>query len=71
VRDVAIRPGGIALGQFLKFADLADSGGMAKVLLADGVVRVNDEVETRRGRRLVAGDVVGVDGSAAVRVVEG
>lgn len=70
MRDVAIRPGGIALGQFLKFAEFADSGGMAKMLLADEMVRVNDEVETRRGRRLVAGDVVTVQGSEPVRVAE-
>lgn len=69
VREVAIRPGGIALGQFLKFAEFADSGGMAKALLADGVVQVNGEVETRRGRRLAGGDIVGVDGDD-VRIVE-
>lgn len=71
MREVAIRPGGIALGQFLKFAALADTGGMAKMLLVDGAVRVNDQVETRRGRRLAAGDVVAVEGADAVRVVEG
>jgi len=48
----------IRLGQFLKLADLVDTGADAKTLVADGKVSVNDEVETRRGRRLVAGDVV-------------
>ncbi len=50
----------IKLGQFLKLADLVDSGHEAKPLLAAGMVRVNDEVETRRGRQLVPGDVVAI-----------
>ena len=48
----------IRLGQFLKLADLVDTGADAKGLLAQGLVRVNGDVETRRGRQLVAGDVV-------------
>jgi ribosome-associated protein len=48
----------IRLGQFLKLADLLDTGADAKGLLAQGLVRVNGEVETRRGRQLAAGDLV-------------
>ena len=48
----------IRLGQFLKLANLVESGAEAKPLIADGAVRVNGEVETRRGRQLVKGDVV-------------
>ena len=48
----------IRLGQFLKLADLVESGGDLKPLLAEGLVKVNDEVETRRGRQLSRGDVV-------------
>ncbi len=51
----------IRLGQFLKLADLADSGAQARELIAEGEVRVNDEVELRRGRQLQAGDRVSVD----------
>jgi ribosome-associated protein len=69
VRDVAVRPGGIALGQLLKFAGLADTGGDAKALLAAGAVAVNGAVEERRGRALAEGDVVEVDGQEPVRVV--
>jgi len=68
VRDVEVRPGGIALGQLLKFAGLVDTGGDAKALLAAGDVAVNGTVETRRGRTLVAGDVVEVAGQEPVRV---
>lgn len=48
----------IRLGQFLKLADLVESGGDLKPLLAEGLVKVNNEVETRRGRQLSRGDVV-------------
>jgi len=60
-RTVRIREDSIRLGQFLKLADLVDAGSDAKPLLAQGKVRVNDQVETRRGRRLVKGDVVALD----------
>ncbi len=53
-------PEGTTLGQALKAASLVASGGEAKVLIQAGEVTVNGEVETRRGRRLEAGDVVEV-----------
>jgi ribosome-associated protein len=58
VRDVSITEDGIRLGQLLKLAGLVDSGADAKNVLAEGAVRVNGEVETRRGRQLRRGDVV-------------
>ena len=67
VVDVAIRDESIRLGQFLKLANLIESGSDAKPLLADGQVSVNGEVETRRGRQLVAGDVVDVSFNALGR----
>ena len=67
LRDVAVS-GEIRLGQFLKLAELVETGSQGKELIAAGEVIVNDEVETRRGRQLVDGDVVqAVD--QAVRVV--
>jgi ribosome-associated protein len=51
---------GTTLGQALKASNLVGSGGEAKVLVQGGEVRVNGEVETRRGRKLRAGDVVEV-----------
>lgn len=51
-------PKKIKLDQFLKFKNLVGSGGEAKVLIQDGQVQVNDAIETRRGRKLVPGDVV-------------
>ena len=53
-------PSGITLGQALKAANVVGTGGEAKVLIQYGEVLVNGEVETRRGRKLEAGDVVEV-----------
>jgi len=61
-RHVPISGENIRLGQFLKLANAIDSGADAKALLADERVAVNGEVETRRGRQLVQGDTVTVDG---------
>ena len=63
--DVPIREESIRLGQFLKLADLAETGSDAKELIAAGEVLVNGEPETRRGRQLRAGDVVELDGRSA------
>jgi ribosome-associated protein len=66
-REVAITAGMIRLGQLLKLSGLADTGGEARELVSEGAVRVNGEVETRRGRQLHSGDVVELDGES-VRV---
>lgn len=58
VEDIEVGPEGIRLGQLLKLTGLALTGGETKVLLGEGVVRVNGELETRRGARLRPGDVV-------------
>lgn len=60
VEVVAISDEVIRLGQFLKLANLVDSGADARELVAEGEVTVNGETETRRGRQLGRGDVVGV-----------
>jgi ribosome-associated protein len=65
--DVPIRDDSIRLGQFLKLANLIESGSDAKTVTADGLVTVNGDVETRRGRQLVKGDVVTL-GSQSARV---
>ncbi|MEV6491995.1 RNA-binding S4 domain-containing protein [Actinoplanes sp. NPDC051633] len=65
MRDVRIDGDMIRLGQFLKIADLVDTGGEGKVLITSGDVRVNGEVDLRRGRQLRRGDVVEVMGRTA------
>jgi ribosome-associated protein len=68
--DVPIRDESIRLGQFLKLANLVESGSEAKPLIQDGHVQVNGEVDTRRGRQLVRGDIVTVAGRSAKVVDE-
>lgn len=46
----------ITLGQFLKFADIIESGGEAKPFLANNIVVINGEQDNRRGRKLRSGD---------------
>ena len=70
VDDVPIREEMIRLGQFLKLANLVEHGGEAKEVIAAGEVRVNGEVDTRRGRQLHVGDVVELHGQAARPVSE-
>jgi ribosome-associated protein len=67
VRDLPIRGESIRLGQALKLSGLAESGGQARALVEQGVVTVNAEVETRRGRQLRHGDVVAL-GDEAMRI---
>jgi len=54
----------IKLDQFLKLTGSVETGGQAKLLIQGGEVLVNDEIETRRGRKLKPGDVVVVDGES-------
>jgi ribosome-associated protein len=58
----------ITLGQFVKLAGWAGSGGDAKQLVAAGEVRVNGEVEPRRGHKLTPGDAVESQGRLATVV---
>jgi ribosome-associated protein len=60
----------IKLDQFLKLAQIVMTGGEAKVMIHEGMVKVNGEVETRRGRKLRDGDRVEVDGEELVVQVE-
>ena len=62
-RSVRIKPPYITLGQFLKFEGIVDEGFLAKPFLAENVVLVNGERDTRRGRKLYPGDLVEADGT--------
>ena len=67
MHEVPISGDMIRLGQLLKLAGAVDSGADVRPLLADGLVTVNGEVETRRGRQLHAGDVITLE-AISVRV---
>lgn len=61
---IKLREEFIKLGQALKAANLVDSGVTAKIVIQDGEVKVNGEVDTRRGRKLYNGDLVEYDGKS-------
>lgn len=55
-------PKKLCLDQFLKLSWVVETGGHAKFMIQNGEVKVNGQVETRRRRKLVAGDVVEIGG---------
>jgi ribosome-associated protein len=70
--DIEIDGDAIRLGQLLKFANLVAGGGDAKALIAGGLVKVDGELEDRRGRQVGIGSLVEVDlptGRQELRVV--
>ncbi len=52
----------IKLGQAIKAAGLVESGVEAKIVIQDGLVKVNGNVETQRGKKLVGGEIIFFDG---------
>ena len=66
MEEISVGADGIRLGQLLKLANLVESGGEVRPLLAQGAVTVNGAVETRRGAQLRSGDVVAVGESGII-----
>jgi len=58
MKEILIKSEFIKLDQLLKFADLVDSGGLAKLFIKDGKVKVNGEVCTQRGRKIYENYIV-------------
>lgn len=69
MEEIKLREDYIKLGQALKAANLVDSGVMAKLVIQDGQVTVNGEVEYQRGKKLVDGDIVSFDGET-IKIVK-
>jgi len=61
-KKIEIESAYITLGQFLKLADLIDSGSQAKFFLSENEVLVNQELEQRRGRKLYKEDQIEIAG---------
>jgi ribosome-associated protein len=68
IEEIPIRDSMIRLGQLLKLANLVEDGVEAAELIKNGLVKVNGEIDDRRGRQLHNGDTVTVNGQT-VRVV--
>ena len=69
--EVPIRDETIRLGQLLKLAGVVDDGAMAREVIERGLVLVNGEVDTRRGRQVRPGDVVTFEAETLNVVAEG
>ena len=63
MESIRIRDEFIKLGQAMKLAGLSEEGSDAKMAIQEGKVQVNGETETRRGRKLYAGDVFSYGGT--------
>ena len=59
--EIKVNPPFIKLEQFLKFGNIAATGGMAKLMICDGIVAVNGEICLMRGKKLYNNDVVQVN----------
>lgn len=66
MKEIKIKDEYITLGQLLKLANMVNSGTEAKLVINDGLVLVNDEIETRRGRKIRCGDIVVFDGQSII-----
>lgn len=69
-QPISIRDDSIRLGQLLKLAGLAEDGFHAKELVENGMVKVNGDIETRRGKQLHVGDVVALGDESVVVAAE-
>lgn len=65
MEEITIRNGDefIKLGQAIKAAGFVESGVEAKIVIQDGLVKVNGKVETQRGKKLVDGEIVEFEGN--------
>lgn len=63
-KDIEIRSEPVELYKILKFENVCTSGGEAKMLIADGQVMVNGVVETRKRKKISAGDVISCGGES-------
>lgn len=68
MRMVEIEEEPIELYKILKFENMVQSGGEAKFVIAKGLVRVNGEIETRKRKKIVPGDIIEFEGET-VRII--
>ena len=69
MKNIGISTEYITLGQFLKLAECIGTGGEVKHFLQETNVRINEEPDNRRGRKLRVGDIVEVEGFGSFTIV--
>lgn len=69
MREIKIETEYIKLDQFLKLADIAQTGGHAKIIISEGLIKVNNEVCLQRGKKLRSGDIIEADSEHLFKIV--
>lgn len=59
--EIEIETETIKLDQLLKFAGLVETGGQSKIVIQEGIIKVNGEVVTERGRQIIKGDIIEIE----------
>jgi len=70
-QHLSLREEPVELYKILKFGGFASSGAEAKLRISDGDVSVNGEIETRKRRKMLAGDRIEIDGNTLILNLEG
>jgi ribosome-associated protein len=70
MEEVAIDTENINLDQFLKWAGIIESGGQAKLLLDDEIIKLNGNIVKERRKKLKPGDIVEIEGMGKWKVIE-
>jgi ribosome-associated protein len=69
MKEIRIETDFIKLDQFLKLINLVQTGGHAKAIIQDGLVKVNDQVCLQRGKKLRSGDIIEVDKEHLFKII--
>ncbi|NLY46379.1 MAG: RNA-binding S4 domain-containing protein [Tissierella sp.] len=69
MKEIKINSDYIKLDQFLKLSEMAQTGGHAKIIIKEGLVKVNDEVCLQRGKKLRIGDIIEVDAKHLFKLI--
>lgn len=69
MEEIKIETEFIKLDQFLKHCGIAQTGGQAKMMISDGIIKVNDEIAFERGKKIRKNDKIEIDGQYIFLVV--
>ena len=70
MREVSLKHQPVELFKLIKFEGLANSGGESKKMIEQGMISVNGEVETRKRKKIVAGDIISIGDEQFITVVK-
>lgn len=69
MEEVKIKTEFITISQFLKFVNAVPSGGIVKAYIQEGMIKINGEVETRRGRKCYPSDLIEVQDGGTYKII--